>query len=87
MSRENLPARRMVEVEKKGGCPGMPSFRERRPRDNLLAISLSEIAAQVGKAVVTWRDEATKHSIKKTQIDRMASAFEYKDLQQAPRGQ
>jgi hypothetical protein len=26
MNRENLPARRMVEVERKGGCPGMPEL-------------------------------------------------------------
>ena len=41
------------------------------------------IAAQVGKAVSTWRDEAARHSIGKGEIDRMASAFEHRDLKQA----
>jgi len=41
------------------------------------------IAAQVGKAVSTWRDEARKHHIGKTEIDRMASAFEHDDLKKA----
>jgi serine/threonine-protein kinase HipA len=41
------------------------------------------IAAEVGKAVATWRDEAARHGIKKTEIDRMASAFEHEDIQQA----
>jgi serine/threonine-protein kinase HipA len=39
-----------------------------------------EIAAQVGEAVSTWRDEAAKQGIKKSEIDRMASAFEHEDL-------
>jgi serine/threonine-protein kinase HipA len=41
------------------------------------------IVAQVGKAVSTWRDEAAKHGIGKTEIDRMASAFEHEDLKKA----
>jgi serine/threonine-protein kinase HipA len=41
------------------------------------------IAAEVGKAVATWRDEAARHGIKKTEIDRMASAFDHQDIQQA----
>jgi serine/threonine-protein kinase HipA len=41
------------------------------------------IAAQVGKAVSTWRDEAAKHGIGKAEIDRMASAFEHEDLKKA----
>ena len=41
------------------------------------------IAAQVGKAVSTWRDVAAKHGIGKTEIDRMGSAFEHDDLKQA----
>lgn len=39
-----------------------------------------EIAARVGKPVSTWRDEAAKQGIKKTEMDRMASAFEHEDL-------
>ncbi len=38
------------------------------------------IAAQVGKAVAKWRDEAARLGIKKEEIDRMASAFEHDDL-------
>jgi serine/threonine-protein kinase HipA len=44
-----------------------------------------KIAAQVGKTVSTWRDEAARHGIGKTEIDRMASAFEHDDLKQAQR--
>jgi serine/threonine-protein kinase HipA len=41
-----------------------------------------EIAAQVGKFVSKWRDVAARHGITKSEIDRMASAFEHKDLQE-----
>jgi serine/threonine-protein kinase HipA len=41
------------------------------------------IVRQVGKAVSTWRNEAARHGIGKTEIDRMASAFEHNDLKQA----
>ncbi len=41
------------------------------------------IAAQVGKAVSTWRDEAAKYGIAKREIDRMVSAFEHDDLKNA----
>ena len=43
------------------------------------------IAAQVGKAVSTWRNEAAKHGIGKTAIDRMSSAFEHQDLKDTQR--
>jgi serine/threonine-protein kinase HipA len=42
-----------------------------------------EIAAQVGKATSKWRDEAVGQGISKSEIDRMASAFEHEDLQEA----
>lgn len=45
------------------------------------------IAADVGKAVATWRDEAAKRGIRKAEIDRMASAFEHEDLKAALREQ
>jgi serine/threonine-protein kinase HipA len=41
------------------------------------------IAAQVGKAVSTWRDEVARHGIGKAEIDRMASAFEHDDVKKA----
>jgi serine/threonine-protein kinase HipA len=41
------------------------------------------IAGQVGKAVATWRDEAAKYGLSKTEVDRMASAFDHDDLKQA----
>ncbi|HEY1262569.1 MAG TPA: HipA domain-containing protein [Terriglobales bacterium] len=41
------------------------------------------IAAQVGEAVSTWRDEAAQHEIGKSEIDRMSSAFEHDDLNMA----
>jgi serine/threonine-protein kinase HipA len=42
-----------------------------------------EIAKQVGKAVSKWRDEAAQHGLSKTEIERMASAFEHDDLKMA----
>ncbi len=45
-----------------------------------------EIAAQVGKAVSKWRNEAARHGIPKRETDRMASAFEHKDLKEAISG-
>ncbi|MGH9742822.1 MAG: HipA domain-containing protein [Candidatus Acidiferrum sp.] len=45
------------------------------------------IAADAGKAVATWRDEAAKRGIRKAQIDRMASAFEHEDLKAVLREQ
>ncbi len=49
-------------------------------------LSLGEarlIAGQVGRAVSTWRKEAAKLGLLATEIERMASAFEHKDLQAA----
>jgi hypothetical protein len=37
------------------------------------------IAAQVGKAVSKWRDEAVRHGLAKNEIERMSSAFEHDD--------
>jgi serine/threonine-protein kinase HipA len=45
-----------------------------------------EIAAQVGKAVSKWRNQAARHGISKNEIDRMASAFEHEDLKEALSG-
>jgi serine/threonine-protein kinase HipA len=39
-----------------------------------------EIAAQVGRAVSSWREEAAHHGLTRSEIERMASAFEHKDL-------
>lgn len=41
------------------------------------------IAAQVGKAVATWRKVASKLGLSASEIDRMASAFEHVDLKAA----
>lgn len=42
-----------------------------------------QIAAQVGLAVVTWRKVAAKLGLTSGEIDRMASAFEHPDLEEA----
>jgi serine/threonine-protein kinase HipA len=42
-----------------------------------------EIAAEVGAVVALWRDAAAKVGLTKAQTDRMSSAFEHKDLEQA----
>jgi serine/threonine-protein kinase HipA len=41
------------------------------------------IAARVGKAVSTWRDDGARHGIENTEMDRVASAFEHNHLKQA----
>ncbi len=43
----------------------------------------TRIASEVGKAVVGWRHEARRLAIRAAEIDRMASAFEHKDLKLA----
>ena len=50
------------------------------------ATKASEITKQVGRAVSTWRKEAAHHGVGKNEIDRMASAFEHEDLQEAVNG-
>src|SRR5581483_7210428 len=46
----------------------------------LSAKNARAIAADVGAAVVRWRDEAAAFGLAKSQIERMASAFEHGDL-------
>lgn len=41
------------------------------------------IAAEVGQAVATWREEAARLGLTQAEIDRMASAFEHEDLKAA----
>jgi serine/threonine-protein kinase HipA len=41
------------------------------------------IAAEVGQAVATWREEAAQLSLTRAEIDRMASAFVHEDLRKA----
>lgn len=42
-----------------------------------------KIAAEVGQAVATWREEAARLGLTQAEIDRMASAFEHEDLRAA----
>lgn len=53
------------------------------PYFDLETAAAKKIAAQVGKAVSRWRDEAVRHGISKREIERMASAFEHEDLKAA----
>ncbi len=41
------------------------------------------ISSEVAQSVATWRKEGGRHGLSKTEIDRMASAFEHDDLKQA----
>lgn len=41
------------------------------------------IAAEVGQAVTTWREESARLGLTHTEIARMASAFEHEDLKAA----
>src|SRR5688572_17380658 len=52
----------------------------------LAAKNARAIAAEVGAAVARWRAEATAFGLTKSQIDRMASAFEHDDLSLALKG-
>jgi serine/threonine-protein kinase HipA len=49
----------------------------------LQAEEACKIAGQVGQAVGKWRAEASKLSLTKVEINRMASAFEHADLKAA----
>lgn len=42
-----------------------------------------KIIKEVGNSVALWRTEAARLKIKKTEVDRMASAFEHEDLRKA----
>jgi serine/threonine-protein kinase HipA len=42
-----------------------------------------QIAKRIGLTVAAWRTEATSLGLKKSEIDRMASAFEHDDLKKA----
>jgi serine/threonine-protein kinase HipA len=41
------------------------------------------VAAEVGRAAASWREEATRHGLSKHAIERMASAFDHDDLRTA----
>lgn len=49
----------------------------------LSSAKAGKIAAQVAKAVLQWRLEATRHGITRSEISRMASAFDHNDLKEA----
>lgn len=49
----------------------------------LSAADAKRIACEVGEVVATWRQEAAAQHLSVAEIDRMASAFEHKDLQLA----
>ena len=42
-----------------------------------------DIAQQVVKVVSKWRDEAGRTGLTKSEVDRMASAFEHRDMETA----
>jgi serine/threonine-protein kinase HipA len=49
----------------------------------LAAARAKAIAKEVAQSVATWRKEAPRYGLSKTEIGRMASAFEHDDLKQA----
>lgn len=53
------------------------------PYFELSPTAASEIAAEVGRAVRSWREQAASFGLTKPQIERMASAFEHDDLRTA----
>jgi serine/threonine-protein kinase HipA len=50
---------------------------------DLQSAKARKIAAEVGKVVSRWRDEAGRQGLNKREVDRMASAFEHEDLKLA----
>jgi serine/threonine-protein kinase HipA len=46
-------------------------------------VRAKKIIREVGSATALWHKEAAKFKIKKTEIDRMASAFEHEDLERS----
>lgn len=53
------------------------------PYFDLKKSEASAIAAEVGRAVTHWREEARSLKIANAEIDRMSSAFEHQDLQKS----
>ncbi|MCB2107035.1 MAG: type II toxin-antitoxin system HipA family toxin [Rhodobacteraceae bacterium] len=53
------------------------------PQFGLSAQQAKDIAREVGRAVLGWREEAAQHGLTRREIDRMASAFEHDDLKLA----
>jgi serine/threonine-protein kinase HipA len=47
------------------------------------AAKAKAISKEVAQSVALWRKEAPRHGLSRTEIDRMASAFEHDDLKQA----
>jgi len=56
------------------------------PYFDLTVKNARALACQIGKAVSAWRNEAGKLGLTKSEIDRMASAFEHEDLTAAVSG-
>jgi serine/threonine-protein kinase HipA len=52
---------------------------------DLTAERARAIASEVGDVVGGWRQEATRLGLCDQEIDRMASAFEHRDLEEARR--
>jgi len=50
---------------------------------DLEAKAAKKIAAEVARAVSRWREEAARRGLTKSEIERVASAFEHQDLKQA----
>lgn len=55
------------------------------PYFELDLVKARDIAAQIGKALATWRDTAARHGLTKSEVDRMASAFEHGDSEMVRR--
>lgn len=51
----------------------------------LTAKQAKVLISQIGRAVATWRDVARRNGAKASEIERMASAFEHDDLEEAQR--
>lgn len=70
-------------IDLEDGTASLERAMEVAPYFELDARDARAIAAEVGRAVATWRVEATRIGITPAAIDRLASAFEHEDLQAA----
>lgn len=55
------------------------------PYFELKDVEARKIAADVARGVAHWRRDAGRHGLRKAEIDRMASAFDHEDLENATR--
>jgi len=72
-----------LAIDETDATASMDTVREVAPRFGLGTKVARQIAHEVAAAVRAWRSAGKKHGLKPKELDRMASAFEHRDLAQA----